>query len=154
LKIYIGIDVGANGGYCIMNREGVIITSAVLGDLHKFMLDMSASGNDAHHAIFERVHAMPGQGVSSMFTFGHNVGMVEGILRAFGVPYSTVTPQTWQKEIHAGIDKKLDPKERSRQAAVRLFPHSDFRKSDRCKKAHDGIVDAVLIAEYARRKNL
>lgn len=154
MKIYIGIDVGANGGYCIMNSEGVILTCAVLGDLELFMKEMHECSTKTYHAVFERVHAMPGQGVSSMFTFGKNVGTIEGILKAYRVPYSTVTPQTWQKEIHVGIDKKLDPKERSRQAAVRLFPHSDFRKSDRCKKAHDGIVDAVLIAEYARRKNL
>jgi hypothetical protein len=154
LKIYIGIDVGANGGYCIMNSDGVILTSAVLGDLEIFMKEMQGCCTQAYHAVFERVHAMPGQGVSSMFTFGHNVGMIEGILKAYGVPYSKVTPQSWQKEIHVGIDKKLDPKERSRRAAAQLFPHSDFRKSERCKKAHDGIVDAVLIAEYARRKNL
>ena len=37
-------------------------------------------------AIIEKVGAMPGQGVSSMFQFGRSVGMVEGVLAALQIP--------------------------------------------------------------------
>jgi hypothetical protein len=52
------------------------------------------------------------------------------------------------------IRKEVDTKNTSYNAARRLFPNIDFRKSERCKSFDDNKVDATLIAEYARRKNL
>jgi len=68
-------------------------------------------------AIFEKVGAMPGQGVSSMFQFGRSVGTVEGVLAALNIPVTYVTPQVWQKA--CGI---RGGKDGSRMRAIELFP--------------------------------
>jgi len=50
--------------------------------------------------------------------------------------------------------KRIDTKATSINAARRLFPEVDLRKSERSKKPDDNKVDSMLMAEYARRRNL
>ena len=104
-------------------------------------------------AYLEKVNAMPGQGVCSMFTFGRAFGAIEGILSAQDVPYVYVTPRRWSKAFHEGISG-CDPKEKSAIAVSRIFPNADLRATPRCKTPHKGIIDALLIAEYGRLETL
>ena len=89
-------------------------------------------------AIVEKVGAMPGQGVSSMFSFGRSVGIIEGALAALQVPATFITPQAWQKAVGAAKGK-----DGSRQRVMELFP-KDSHLFARVKD--DGRADAVLIA--------
>ena len=50
--------------------------------------------------------------------------------------------------------KVVSTKNTSINAAKRLFPSLDLRKSTKCKNIDDNKVDALLMSEYARRKNL
>ena len=89
-------------------------------------------------AALERVHAMPKQGLSSTFAFGHCYGVMEGTLAALGIPYDLIEPQAWQKaaKVPAGKDG-------SRTRASQLFPaYAELfaRKSDH------GRSDSALIA--------
>lgn len=94
--------------------------------------------------FIEKVGAMPGQGVSSMFGFGKGYGMWIGILAALRIPYTLVTPQAWKKALMQG----LSDKDASRGRAQQLFPeYSEFFKL----KKHNGRADAALIAEHGRR---
>lgn len=95
----------------------------------------------------ERAGAMPGQGVTSMFKFGENFGFIQGLLAAYSIPYELVTPQKWKKEFQITGDKNS-----SISVCKRLFPDVSLRRTDRCKKDHDGMAEALLMAEYARRK--
>lgn len=58
----------------------------------------SLSYETIDRVIVEKVAARPGQGVSSMFSFGHSVGVVHGILGARGRDWTEVTPQAWKKK--------------------------------------------------------
>lgn len=89
-------------------------------------------------AIVEKVGAMPGQGVSSMFSFGRSVGIIEGALAALQVPATFITPPAWQKAIGSAKGK-----DGSRQRVMELFPR-DSHLFARVKD--DGRADAVLIA--------
>ena len=89
-------------------------------------------------AIVEKVGAMPGQGVSSMFSFGRSVGIIEGALAALQVSTTFITPQAWQKAIGSAKGK-----DGSRQRCMELFPR-DSHLFARVKD--DGRADAVLIA--------
>lgn len=100
--------------------------------------------------LVEHVHAMPGQGVVSMFSFGRVFGEVLGILAALQLPHQLVHPRVWSRVMHQGVTGD-EAKARSLLAAARLFPGVDLRASDRCKKPHAGLVDAILLAEYGRR---
>lgn len=89
-------------------------------------------------AIIEKVGAMPGQGVSSMFQFGRGVGMIEGVLATLHLTIHYVTPQQWQKAV--GV---RGGKDGGRARAVELFPAyaSMFGRAK-----DDGRADAALIA--------
>ena len=89
---------------------------------------------------------MPGQGVVSMFNFGMNFGFIQGVLKAYRIPYELVTPQKWKKEFSCTSDKNT-----SIEVCKRLFPKVNLKATERCKKDHDGMAEALLIAEYGRR---
>ena len=75
-----------------------------------------------------------------------NFGFIQGVLKAYGIPYELVTPQKWKKEFSCTSDKNT-----SIEVCKRLFPNVNLKATDRCKKYHDGMAEALLIAEYGRR---
>ena len=81
-----------------------------------------------------------------MFNFGVNFGWLKGVLDAFEISYQEIPPQTWKKEY--GLNSK---KELSIEVCQRLFPEANLVPHNG-RKAHDGIAEAILMAEYARRK--
>lgn len=142
--IYIGIDPGKDGAMAFISdvAKDIIILPfdevSYRGALKNFSPENS-------RAILEHVNAMPGQGVTSMFTFGEGFGYLKGLLEAYGIPYELVRPQKWKKEF--GISGK----NQSIEVCKRLFPGVNLKKTDRCKKDHDGMAEALLMALYARR---
>lgn len=147
--IYIGIDPGKNGGIAIMKTlvnkiERVGVKCYSDEDLLSTLKDV---GTYIHKVCYlEHVHAMPKQGVSSTFNFGMNFGFIQGVLKAYDIPYELVTPQKWKKEFSCTSDKNT-----SIEVCKRLFPNVNLKATDRCKKDHDGMAEALLIAEYGRR---
>lgn len=142
--IYIGIDPGKNGGIAFINEFEEIIQLLPFSDdaLIRWIKNCSSDMK----CTLEHVHAMPKQGVSSTFNFGMNFGFIQGVLKAYGIPYELVTPQKWKKEFSCTSDKNT-----SIEVCKRLFPGVNLKATDRCKKDHDGMAEALLIAEYGRR---
>jgi crossover junction endodeoxyribonuclease RuvC len=96
------------------------------------------------HVYIEKVGAMPGQGVTSMFGFGKGFGLWLGILAGLRIPYTLVTPQAWKKNLMEGISDK----DAARGKAMQLYPDCTRELS---RKKDIGRADALLIAEYGRR---
>ncbi len=153
----LGIDPGNCGALCLLvgNTIDVIDMPTVKIKKNKKNLNQVdgtlvtnalKSFGKIDHAFMERVSAMPGQGVSSMFAFGRGVGVLEGVLAARGIPVTFVSPQTWQKGI--GLSKKHQTKNAARIRAAARFPSGadNFRLVK-----HDGRADATLIAWYGRK---
>ena len=152
--IFIGIDPGLSGAIAFfdvakghlsivdMPTVEVVRNNKKKRELSPQMmasLIRLAEGDKA--AVVERVGAMPGQGVSSVFSFGRSLGMVEGVLSGLQIPHTLITPQVWQKAalVRGGKDG-------SRQRAAELFPayaNLFARKKD------DGRADAACMAWYA-----
>jgi len=87
--------------------------------------------------VIERVSAMPGQGVTSMFRFGHTAGLIEGVATGLGLPVHFIRPQAWQK-----IARVQPGEDAGRLRVCQLFPkHSSFFAR---KKDHNR-ADAALI---------
>ena len=92
------------------------------------------------HVVIEKVGAMPGQGVSSMFNFGRSAGIIEGVVAALQRPYTYVTPAAWTKAVGRAAGKDA-----SRMRAMELFPN----RAELFKRAKDdGRADAALIAYW------
>ena len=101
--------------------------------------------HDPRHVIVEKVSAMPGQGVTSMFSFGRSLGIIEGIVAAYDIPVTYVTPGVWTKGIGRGAGKDA-----SRARACELYP-SHQKSFARVKD--DGRADAVLIGAWYLKGN-
>ena len=144
--IYIGIDPGKKGGFGAIEEVGIQVKPWDNALFIEYCRDIYRAGTKAV-ACVEKVGAMPGQGVTSMFNFGKSAGFIEGVLQAYGIPYQLITPQKWKKEFSLGHTK-----EDSITVCKRLFPSVKLLPTDRCKKESDGMAEALLMAEYARRK--
>ena len=150
--IYIGVDPGQKGGYAVIGDDGSY--KAYPWDDAQFLRHMSGltmmRDLEGHKLIaaVEKVGAMPGQGVTSMFHFGRSAGYIEGVLAALGIPYQLIPPAKWKKEFSLiGKDKSA-----SIVTCRRLFPELDLKRTEKCRTDSDGMAEAALIAEYARRK--
>lgn len=143
--IYIGIDPGKSGALAVIWDGGAVEVFGFSPENYKRTL--SDLELEECRCCLERVGAMPKQGVNSMFHFGENYGFIQGLLTAYSIPYELVTPQKWKKEFQITGDKNS-----SIAVCKRLFPDVDIRRTDRCRKDDDGKAEALLMAEYARRK--
>lgn len=156
MSYVIGIDPGINGAIAIF-RDNVLhsvvdmptveiasgktmkrhISAVTLRDI----LELYATA----HVVVEKVGAMPGQGVSSMFNFGRSAGIIEGVVAALRMPSTYVTPQQWTKGVGRAAGKDA-----SRMRAMELFP----TRAELFKRAKDdGRADAALIAYWYITRN-
>ena len=150
--IFIGVDPGLDGALAAVTPDGAAVWDTPTVRLAKGRRDYLVPEMAAlllPHAgggvvAIERVGARPGQGVTSMFTFGKGFGIWLGLLAALGVPYDLVTPQKWQKALGVAGDKGSH-----RLRASQLFPSlaHELRLA-----SHDGRADALLLAEFMRRQ--
>lgn len=67
-----------------------------------------------------------------------------------GYPCTIVRASTWQRTMFAGLGTVQDTKAASIRRAGQLFPDVNLIPEG-CKKPHDGLSDALLLAEYGRR---
>lgn len=144
--IYIGIDPGKEGALAMLTEDSASVN---VFDIPTYKSILKNIKNMSMRCVcfLENVHSMPKQGVQSSFNFGENFGLIQGLLIACDIPYELVTPQKWKKEFQVTSDKNT-----SISVCKRLFPDVCLRKSERCRKDHDGMAEALLLAEYARRK--
>lgn len=148
--ISVGIDPGAKGAFAVLeDGDPVLVKPWDRGDFIGAMLGLKleTGGGKVLRICVEKVGAMHGQGVTSMFTFGKSAGFIEGVLEALGLSYQLVPPLVWKKEFSLSKDKQ-----QSIEVCRRLFPSADLLPTDRSKKPSDGMAEALLMAEYARRK--
>ena len=103
-------------------------------DIHEWFLAINTA-----HAVIEKVHSMPRQGVRSMFTFGQQYGFCRAMLIAHSFPFQAVAPNVWMREM--GLKTRGDKKV-NYSRAQELFPNI---------RVTHAIADACLLAEYARR---
>ena len=147
----VGIDPGKNGGIAVIdNDDGTVMLSPYSDEaLLKTAKMLNCFEPNVAGAVccLEKVGAMPKQGVVSTFNFGASYGYIKGVLESFRIPYQEITPQKWKKEFGLNSDKAA-----SVEVCRRLFPNVNLLATPRCKKAHDGMAEALLMAEYARRK--
>ena len=142
----IAIDPGVNGAWAILGHRGEFIRADELPRFDKLVDAVAFGALVASYApasaVIEKVGAMPGQGVTSMFTFGAAYGVAIGVIGGYGAPFSLVTPAKWKS--HFRLSGK--PKDAARELAIRLYPEAGPHLT---LKKHGGRADALLLARYA-----
>ena len=145
----IGVDPGKSGAVALLSESGNLIDVAdmpVVGQIISPVLLAEIVHNwidplalpPYGHAVIEDVHAMPKQGVSSVFSFGRALGVAEGVLAGEGLAVTYVSPAKWKRALGLTTDKGV-----SRRRAIELWPHMG-KKFARVKD--DGRAEAALIA--------
>lgn len=159
--LIIGIDPGLSGAIGYLHEDGFaeaadmptmaysktgFVKNAV--DLNALATELWAA-SEGHRlgavpaAVFmERVNAMPGQGVGSMFSLGMSYWGAAGVVAALGLPLNLISPAEWKR--HFRLDSNKDA---ARGLASRMFPGVNLAR----KKDH-GRAESLLIAAYGRTK--
>ena len=153
---YIGVDPGLSGAVAIIQASGSYkvldipimskgsgtvkneINAGGMKNLLSENLTLFAKGV----AAVERVNAMPGQGVSSVFSLGDSFGACRSVLACLNIPTFYIMPSEWKKFYGLTSDK-----EQARALAIRLFPEADLKL-----KKHIDRAEALLIAAYLKQK--
>ena len=140
--IYFGLDPGKSGAVAAVWDDGqpfsqCLRLDATEHDIASWFLQFDLADCSA---VIEKVHSTPQMGVTSAFTFGRGYGLLLGILSSHRIPFAEVSPQKWQKAMECLTkgDKNV-----SKRKAQQLWPAITITHRN---------ADAMLIAEYARRK--
>lgn len=157
LKYIAGIDPGLGGAICLYSPRHVKSQPLIIFDMpvleitrngkKKRQLDLYSLARwlDEHSqhiekAFIEAPNAMPGQGVTSVFSLGFSCGVVQMAIAAHFIPMELVSPATWKKAM--GLTKDKDA---CRLKASQIAPHESQCWS---RVKDDGRAEAFLLAKY------
>jgi len=153
MRVIIGVDPGFLGAIATLFPNDVTL----LADMptlpgpkgktelnHNGVLNEMRVSDSGHPGVvwLEKVGARPGQGVSSMFRFGQQLGALEMAATACGHELRYVTPATWKAHFGLSADKGV-----ARGYAMKRFP----QLADKLARVKDdGRAEALLIALYGK----
>lgn len=165
MKYYLGIDPGKQGAFVIIDENSNIIekygTPLIGKEYDRQGIIEILTSREFHKVGLENPDVIFGIGKSAVASLSHCVGLIEGIMLGLNVPHIMIKPKEWQKECwkHVKTQKKADGKTNDTKAtsivaAVNLWSSENFRVTNvgnASKNHNEGMVDAVLVAEYVRR---
>jgi len=161
-KIIIGIDNGLTGGLVAISDMGAIIERWVMP------IQGKAKGNEVaadsvlmfldkwNRSDITALLEVPGKhspGVHALCSMWDSFGAIRATLETRGIRHHRVPPQTWQKFILGNVEKG-QTKPAALSKCRQLWPDESFLATVRSSRPHEGLIDAALIAEYGRLKNL
>jgi len=170
-RVFIGADPGKSGAICCIDQNSNVVSTHILPTIGK-QYDTRAISKiiKFYSSSYDSVFAVENVGIIAKGTKATNAslhfckGMLVGMVVMTDCRWDNPTPQIWQKEVWEASDKvykpkkpdqktaRIDPKGTSLLCAKRLWPLENFLATKRSSVPHDGIIDALLIAEWLRRK--
>lgn len=164
--IYIGVDNGISGGLVALSDVAGVPPIAMIpmpiqrarkGNevnikaVHKWLSETTGGNLSNATIIIEEPGGSKSAAAAS--TMAGSFHALRGLFDAKFLRYARITPRTWQTAMIPGCATG-DTKPRALEAAKRLWPREGWMATPRCRKPHDGMIDAALIAEYGRLTNL
>lgn len=151
--IVAGIDPGKTGAMAILYPDDLVLVYRVpivkapketpaWSEWARTWCAPLAFGIDM--VVIEQIGARPGQGVTSMFTFGRTLGFAHALAAAAGAPVHFVTPTAWKGRLGLLKADKSASREKARTLLPRLAP-------DIARVKDDGVAEAALLAYYGRK---
>lgn len=142
----IGIDPGKSGGISVIrvNEKGAIECIHAFGcpedikGMNQLIKKIKVKPYKKIICYIEKVWAFPTDGRSSVFKFGMNYGIWQGVLCANQIYTTYITPQKWQS--HFG---KLPKKKQERKKVLK-----EIASKQSGIKATLKTADAICIALY------
>lgn len=145
-EVFMGIDPGKKGGIGVISHYNGIV-SAYPYSPHKLKNILEMYESEFTIVYVEKAHSMPGESHLSSFSYGEGYGKILGLLEGFDTPYEEIMPQRWKKHFSLNKDKQ-----KSIETCEHLFPNVNLLPTPQCRKKSDGMAEALLLAEYCRRR--
>lgn len=173
MRVIIGIDPGIGGAAAGLNVDsGAVVfladtPSVSLGGRRDYalreMVELLRPSRDRADTMLvglEYVHAMPKMSAVASFGIGRGMGLWEAVLVALGLPYELVPTKAWAGVMVPGSsgtraasplsgNRVARDKGKSLLVARRLWPEAALPLAK-----HHNRAEALLIAEYLRRKTI
>lgn len=162
---YCGIDNGISGALAVLESDGSVRLHKTpvmeLGDRGTFidivaLAGLILDGRDPAKisVVMEWGTKNPQFGAEGNWSTGFSCGAVFSMLRLKQVRISAVYAREWQKTMLAGHRGGGEGTKTAAVAAVRrLYPQVNLIPP-RCRKPHDGMADALLMAHWGREHRL
>ena len=145
----IGIDPGLSGAIAVLENHKVlnIFDMPVMpeGKKNKRQLNSAhlvslikenISTSEEVAIVVERVNAMPGQGVTSMFNFGQTFGAIKGICAALELPIFFIRPAKWKKHFELINSSKDSSRTKTIEMYQKLSNQLAKKKMSKNKKQY------------------
>ena len=159
--LLMGIDPGLSGAIAVVDMDSNTLIDMIdlptfekptearkqgyfeMLDVHKLssLIDMYAPLTAV--AILEEPGAMPEQGLSSTFRFGHVCGQIHGVLAGHYIPVVPIKPAVWKCALGLDQDKTI-----SILRANLEFPAA---KDLWTLKKHNDRAEAALLTVYGKK---
>lgn len=171
----LGIDNGLDGGLCLLSeygntppiRKAPMPTRKIAGRSKdgpkKEKREIDPMGilealrwhtgpTDDLLVVIEAVpmRTLGNAGMTGLRSMAMSFGIVYGVCVSRGYRVVTVDAKDWQARMLGKVPKG-ETKQFALEAALRLWRGENWKATARSTTAHDGMVDAALIAEDARR---
>lgn len=150
MSYFLGVDPGSSGGgIAFLDTSGDDIVTFQMKDLTPHDFAEHVREYQPTIAWVEKVHAMPKQGVSSMFKFGENFGGLQWSLAALGIRYGLILPSRWMRALNIPPRKKETTK-----TAWKNVLKAEAQRRYPGRKVTLNIADAMLIATACRLQSV
>lgn len=169
MNIFIGVDIGKDGAIVAIDDNGDVVMKTVMPTVGTGKLEYNPEKIKnilqelrPTNVSIENPSGMQGYSKNAVASLKYCVGLFEGICVGLNIPYTLINPRSWQSKMWDGHKKvtyryegkdKNDTKATSLLVVHKMYPGMDLRKSERARNPHDGIVDAILIANYSRKQH-
>lgn len=145
----LAVDPGKSGAVCLLGggifevRRDFTTLQEVAHGIEDLKIESQLPGL----LVMEFVHAFPGQGVCSVWSFGRAAGVADGALAICfpDQPVHEVAPQKWQNYFKGELGIAKETEFDSREICLTMFP--SYGHLFKRKKDHN-TADAVLIAVW------
>ena len=154
----LGVDPGGRGALALLEGTDILDVRdmpifevsrgrGVKRELDVLGLIVQVNSWKPKVCFFEQVGGMEGDSPSSAFNFGRIAGAAEAVVKASGCRFEFVAPHVWKKAMGLTGAAKDD----SRLKAINMWP--DMAQA-LARKCDEGRAEAMLLAEYGRRRLL
>jgi hypothetical protein len=166
-RIFVGIDNGVTGAVAALAEDGrvvylgplpvVKIGSETVLDERLFRAQLAVLRKDyadsTMHVLVEPAQTFT-PGSKALRSTWACWGAIRTVLNLEGYAWEPVNPQKWQRAMFSDHVRAVDQTAKNASIVVsqRLFPATKLLRTEKSRTPDSGLADALLIAEYGRRK--
>lgn len=153
--LILGIDPGKRGGMAVSDSiSAETMAMPVAGrslDIEMIVKWLKEYGSSISRAYLERAWGIPYRDSVQTFNQGRYYGDIEAVVMTLGIPLIEITPKEWKRVVLAGTKKD---KRAAIDYVVKKYPGTELRGSSQSRVPHEGIIEAICIAEYGWRMTM